>query len=75
MSIPIGPTSSSAFTIARSVAVITAIQYTEVIIESILYNVAGGYANIVARSVVMYLLFAAYSQGWISIPANLLLSA
>ena len=66
---------STPLTVAKSVGVISLIEYMGPTIARALQNLVGGYAVLLARAIVLYLEFAAYNQGLISIPSNLLVSA
>lgn len=68
-------TSSSAYSIGRSLAVIAIIEYLRPTLNDLLYNVTGAYSGLISRAIIVYLQFLAYSQGWISIPSTMMLSA
>lgn len=65
----------SPFTVGKSLAVISLIEYIGPSIARAIQGITGAYTALVAVAIVRYLEFAAYSQGLISIPANLLVSA
>lgn len=63
------------YSIAKSVAVIGAIQYLTPMIHNLVSGVTTQYADIFTQAIITYLVFAAYSQGWISVPSSFLLGA
>lgn len=63
--------SSTGYQVVRSLAVISAIDYLRPMIGGVVSNVAGGYTGILTDAIMTYLLFIAYSQGWISVPSGL----
>lgn len=66
---------STPWTVGKSVGVIALLEYLGPMIAQMVANVSSQYAILVARSIVLYLELAAYNQGLISVPTNLLISA
>lgn len=56
--------------VIKSIAVISALEYLRAIIASSTGGLVGDYSGLLARALVTYLEFAAYAQGWITIPAR-----
>ena len=68
-------TSSSAYVVGRSLAVIALIEYLQPTIANGLAAITPSYAGLLSKAAVVYLEFVAYSQGWISVPSSMHLSA
>lgn len=67
--------SSVPFSIGKSVAVIALIEYLGPVLGGVLAGVSPEWSGLIARAIVTYLEFAAYAQGWITIPSSMMLSA
>lgn len=60
--------------VVKSVGVIIAINFVQGVIANMLLSTTQ-YGAIISAALSVYLYFAAYAQGWISVPAGLFLAA
>lgn len=57
--------------VVKSVAVISLIEYLRPFLANTASSISPTFAPLIAQALIVYLELAAYSQGWVTVPASL----